>query len=154
MLKRLIVILVIIFCIVFNSLNINIDNNKQEFINVTILGEVNKPGTYSLKLGSTLNDLLNLSIINENADIRTFNKDKILSNNEKIYIPKSNKEIISINNASYQELLQLPGIGEVIANRIIEYRNRYGSFLYLDELLYISGIGDKIYEQIKKHICL
>ena len=154
MLKRIIVILVIIFCIVFNSLNINIDNNKQEFINVTILGEVKKPGTYSIKLGSTLNDLFNLSIINENADIRTFNKDKILSNNERIYIPKSNKEIISINNASYQELLMLPGIGEVIANRIIEYRNRYGSFLYLDELLYISGIGEKKYEQIKKHICL
>jgi len=154
MLKRLIVILVIVFCIVFNSLNINIDNNKQEFINVTILGEVNKPGTYSLKLGSTLNDLFNLSIINENADIRTFNKDKILSNNERIHIPKSNKETISINNASYQELLQLPGIGEVIANRIIEYRNRYGSFLFLDELLYISGIGEKKYEQIKKHICL
>jgi competence protein ComEA len=59
---------------------------------------------------------------------------------------------IDINNASYQELLSLPGIGESIAHRIIRYREKYGSFKDKQELLKIKGIGKKRLSQIESLI--
>jgi competence protein ComEA len=68
-------------------------------------------------------------------------------------LKKTEKEKkIDINNASYQELLSLPGIGESIAHRIIRYREKYGSFKDKQELLKIKGIGKKRLSQIESLI--
>jgi len=61
-------------------------------------------------------------------------------------------EKVDINNASYQELLSLPGIGESIAQRIIRYREKYGGFKNKRELLKIKGIGKKRLSQIESLI--
>lgn len=154
MYRRLLIFVVLSVYILFNTIQIGIDNNKQQFINVDIDGEVLNPGTYRLPLGSTLDDLFELSDLKENAQKDVFNPNKHLSDKENIYVSDNSKSLISINHASYEELITLPGIGETIANRIIDYRNTYGSFLYLEELLYINGIGDKKYDKLKEYICL
>jgi competence protein ComEA len=59
---------------------------------------------------------------------------------------------LNINNASLKELQALPGIGEVTARRIIEYRSQCGSFADSEDLIKIKGIGDKKLEAIKKYI--
>ena len=54
--------------------------------------------------------------------------------------------------ATKQELQTLEDIGEIRAQRIIEYRETYGDFSSTRELLKVSGIGEKIYEKIKDKI--
>lgn len=59
------------------------------------------------------------------------------------------KKKVNINTANKDELDTLPGIGEVTAEKIIEYRNKNGKFASKEEIKEVSGIGDSKYEQIK-----
>ena len=59
---------------------------------------------------------------------------------------------IDINNATIVQLDMLPGIGEVIAQRIIDYREENGPFTKIEDIKNVSGIGDKKFEQIKEYI--
>lgn len=60
--------------------------------------------------------------------------------------------VININTASAEELTVLNGIGEKIAGRIVDYRNENGKFSSIDEIMNVSGIGEKKFEKIKEHI--
>ena len=59
---------------------------------------------------------------------------------------------ININLASQTELTDLPGIGSVLASRIIDYRRQHGDFLRIEDLRNVSGIGEKRYEAIQDKI--
>ncbi|PKM72526.1 MAG: hypothetical protein CVU91_09055 [Firmicutes bacterium HGW-Firmicutes-16] len=60
--------------------------------------------------------------------------------------------IVNINTATAQELSALPEIGEKIAERIIAYREKYGPFKSTDEIMSVSGIGARTFEEIKNLI--
>ena len=59
---------------------------------------------------------------------------------------------ININTATADEFLSLPGIGEVLAARIIDYREQNGVVDSIAEIKEVSGIGDATFEAIKDMI--
>ncbi len=61
---------------------------------------------------------------------------------------------VSLNTATLDELMTLPGIGEAKAQAIIEYREEVGAFQNIEELKEVSGIGDAIFDQIKENITI
>ena len=61
---------------------------------------------------------------------------------------------ISINNATIEELILLPGVGEKTAESIISFREQNGGFNNIDDLVKVSGIGSKKLEKIKSYIII
>ena len=59
---------------------------------------------------------------------------------------------VNLNTASAQELMALPGIGEVLAGRIVAHREENGPFLRADQIMAVSGIGPGTYEKLRGHV--
>ena len=55
---------------------------------------------------------------------------------------------LNLNRASYRELIRLPGIGDTLAKRIIEHRQRYGCFRCVEDLVHSIGLHQRRFEQI------
>ena len=147
----------------YASLNASMSNETKDesnqfatSISVFITGQVNKPGTYTILSGEYLFDVINLAGgVTDLADEKCFNYYLLLEEDVNIYIPiKSEEEKISINSLSLEELTKISGIGKVIGNRIIEYHQLYGEFMYLEELMKVEGIGESLFNKIHDHICL
>lgn len=61
---------------------------------------------------------------------------------------------LELNSASYEQLLFIPQVGNVTAQRIIQYREHLGGYERLSQLLEIKGIGDKTYQHITAYLYL
>ena len=59
---------------------------------------------------------------------------------------------IDINSATIDQLQLLPGIGEALAQRIIDYRTEHGEFAAIEELMNVSGIGEKKFTALRDYI--
>lgn len=59
---------------------------------------------------------------------------------------------IDINEADAEKLTELPGIGKAIAERIVDYREEYGKFENIEEIMEVDGIGEGKFEKIKELI--
>lgn len=125
-------------------------------IRVEVKGEVENPGVFTLPAYSNLSDLLEMTVLSENADISKLNGLTVLKNNDVIIIPDKVQENtrISINSAGVEELDRIPGIGPVTAQNIIDYRDTCGFFQSVDELVKVRGIGEKTLEKIREYISL
>ena len=66
--------------------------------------------------------------------------------------PKGGDGRININLATQSELMDLPGIGNVLASRIVDYRRQHGDFSRIEDIRNVSGIGEKRYEAIQDKI--
>ena len=62
------------------------------------------------------------------------------------------KGVVKINTAGKDDFARLPGIGQGLEQRIVDYRDRNGNFFIKEDLKKVSGIGEKKYEAIKDHI--
>ena len=146
-------------------------------IAVYISGEVKNPGVYYIDEESRVVDLIDVcGGFTQEADISDLNLAEKLSDAEKIDVPKiilesdqsineenmeesiiSNEEdntgLININTASKEELKELKGVGDTLANNIIEYRS-HTKFESIEDILNVSGIGDAKFEAIREYICV
>ncbi len=59
---------------------------------------------------------------------------------------------ININTASVEQLVELPGVGEATASKIVAFREQNGGFKTIDDLLNVKGIGERKYEKMKSLI--
>lgn len=138
---------------------------------VHVAGAVRNPGIYTLPENARVEDAIQKAGIAENADANALNRAATLTDGQKIMVPfiESSHTInqqenninnlaipgnINLNQATMVQLMELPGIGEVKANAIIQYRQKHGGFQTVDELLQVNGIGDAIYEQISNLVCV
>ncbi len=149
-----------------------------------ICGYVKNPGVYELESDARIEQLLKAcGGASEKACLEAVNLAKKLNDGEMVYIPSieevakngsffdyinvftldnisggdsgdSQSKIININTASAGELESLPGIGETIAQDIIEYREKYGLFKSKEELKNVKGIGDIKFEKVKELISI
>ncbi|MGI5901560.1 MAG: helix-hairpin-helix domain-containing protein [Desulfitobacteriia bacterium] len=144
---------------------------------VYVTGAVQKPGLYRLPLDSRLDDVLKEARLKAEADRDNLNPAQKLKDGQKIVIPyretdlesdtgsnlsgtpaKKNSEgstsRVNINKAGLEELSSLPGIGPVLAQRIIDYREENGFFTSVEDIQNVSGIGPKKYEMLVEKITI
>ncbi len=167
--------------VTFTSKNISvtptIDVQSDNEVVIDISGEVMIPGVYRLLGEVRVNDaLIKAGGLKANADrdwvAKNLNLAQILVDGQKIYIPNqvesknlkvesdgilgvsTNTKIVRINSATVEQLDTLSGIGPSIAKKIIDYRTQNGGFKNIEELKLVSGIGDKLFEEIKDDIAL
>ncbi len=146
---------------------------------IHITGAVKRPGVYQLKSTDRVIDAVKIAGgATDEANLDAVNLAALLRDGQKIIIPykflknpdEENNEIIyksiegmyssstsgkiNINTANASILQTLPGIGPVLSERIIEYRNQNGLFGIIDDIKDVSGIGEKKFEGIKDLICV
>ena len=140
----------------------------QSTILIHVAGKVKTPGVYPLLQGSRVADAIKAAGgALKGVDTSEINLARVLVDGEQIYVgyvsklsatnPKSTKKftgIININRATKSEFDSLAGIGPVIAGRIVTYRNQNGSFMAIEDLLKVSGVGPKTLEKIRSRLTL
>lgn len=133
---------------------------------VDVAGAVNTPGVYRLSGKSRVIDAIKAAGDSApGADLSTINLARVLNDGEQIFVDStvvnsagrvvSKKRAagpVNINRATAKQLDSLDGIGPVIAARIVEYRKVNGSFLSIDDLQKVSGIGAAKFAQIKSKV--
>lgn len=156
------------------------DQTSEIFIHVS--GAVEKPGLYQLSAGARVNDALVVAGgLSAEADRQWFEKTvnlaQKLSDGVKLHIPfkgepssasfsqetgmvageqtlfsQDTQGKVNINKASVSQLDSLSGIGPAYAQRIIDYRNNNSPFNSIEDIMKVSGIGQKTFEKIKDQI--
>ena len=149
---------------------------------IHITGAVKSPGVYQLKSTDRIVDAVKIAGgETEEANLDLINLAALLKDGQKIIVPYktynetgeetntntynnvesvyssstvSTSAKININTANANMLQALTGIGPVLSERIIKYRNQNGFFGVIDDIKDVSGIGEKKYEGIKDLICV
>ncbi|MEO7147240.1 MAG: helix-hairpin-helix domain-containing protein [Terrimesophilobacter sp.] len=129
---------------------------------VHILGEVNTPGLYQFREGDRAIDAVAAAGgFTENADRRQLNLARFLSDGEQIFVPAEGETPasgapsgatggkVNLNTADAAALEGLPRVGPAMAQRIIAWRDSNGRFASVEDLLSVTGIGDKTFAQLK-----
>lgn len=127
----------------------------NEEITIEVSGHLTNSGIYTLNNLATFADLLPMLELHADSDVSHYALNKRLVNNDLIIVNKiSEQPKISINTADVDQLITLKGIGIKIAQRIIDYRDEFGAFKELEDLMYVKGIGEKVFSNIKDFITL
>jgi competence protein ComEA len=156
---------------VFNE-NAVVESKDVKDMTVYINGEVKKPGVYKLETDSRTEELIKIAGgFTEDADKDKLNLAKKLRDEDYIYVDKKsevkNNQLIpqgnigsgigqngkiNINTASKEELKTIPGVGDVTAQKILDYRDKNGRFSSIEDLKKLGGIGDKTLDKMKDKI--
>ena len=134
-------------CTPARSIEISLPLDKELTDRIYIGGAVNNPGFYPLIGDDSLEALIQAAGgMSGSANISCL----------RLYVPSIGEEEgpqkVDINRADVRLLETLPGIGEVLAGRIIDYRQQNGLFLNTTELMKVAGIGAVTYEKIESLI--
>ena len=136
---------------------------------VHVDGAVAVPGVYELSDGDRVKDAVEAAGgLAEGADTSGMNLAARVADGDKVYVPLEGEEapdadaggsgtrepLVNINTATEEELDELPGVGESTARAIVEDRERNGPFALPEDLMRVSGIGEKKFERLEAMICV
>lgn len=134
-------------------------------ITIHIAGEVEQPGVYEVPAHWTTLDLISHLKLHPNANLDKLKLARPLKPNSRILIPKRipkrslkrksrkvRKGKVNMNTASAIELASLPGVGPIMAKRIINFRQASGPFNSINALLGVKGIGPKTLKKMTPQI--
>lgn len=143
---------------------------ETQVIFVDIGGAVKSPGVYQVSKDTRLFEVIEMAGgLSDEADADHVNRASFVEDGQKIIIPVKGSEgtadmttasvgadgadngLININTASADELKTLSGVGDVTAEKIIEYRSSK-AFKSIEDIMSVDGIGSKTYEKIKDRI--
>jgi competence protein ComEA len=144
---------------------------------VYVSGRVRHPGVLSLPSGSRVHDALKAAGgALPRSDLMSINLAQPLADGEQILVARTGTAssvsagsagpssggagpgsgaigaVVDINAGDLTALDALPGVGPVLAQRILDWRTAHGRFTSVDELDEISGIGDKLMAEIRPHV--
>ena len=141
---------------------------------VDVSGAVAQPGVYQLPVGSRVEDaIVAAGGLLPEAFAESMNMAATLVDGSKVLVPIRSEQTtssgdgqtgtgsgsqanlpVNINTASLETLMTLPGIGEVKAQAIIDYRMEHGPFSAPEEIQNVHGIGPATYENLKDLITI
>lgn len=146
---------------------------------VDVDGAVASPGVYRLQDGARVSQAIDAAGgLTAEADVTGLNRASKVTDGQKIYVPTVGEQqatlaaggpeggaaatsgtgassgLVNINTASAAELQTLSGIGPSMAQSIIDERTQNGAFASVDDLMRVSGIGEKKFAKIKDCICV
>ncbi len=135
--------------------------STQDQLVVSAIGQVHRPGLVTVAGGARVADAITAAggALPE-ADLSTVNLARLVVDGEQIAVgmpgsslpgdtdPSSSGGLVDLNTATLAELETLPGIGPVLAQRILDFRESNGGFTAVEQLREVSGIGPTVYEDI------
>lgn len=158
----------------------NARESSNDLIYIHICGAVKNPGVYEVMDGSRLFEAIELAGgLSKNAAEDYVNLAQVITDGTKYDIPTTDevtkedylnqvevkqanegtkskgsdsKLQVNINTADIDGLCQIPGIGETKAKNIIAYREEHGKFQVVDDIMNVTGIGEKTFEKIKHYL--
>ncbi|MGN1271553.1 MAG: helix-hairpin-helix domain-containing protein [Lactobacillus sp.] len=159
-------------------------SSESKTVTCDISGAVKHEGVYTLKNGARLQELIEAAGgTTSRAQLKAINRAVLLKDQDKIHIPykgekvenaatvgagsqsnatsgessssqQENGEKVNLNTASAADLQKLNGIGEKKAEQIIAYREQKGSFKKIEDLMQVSGIGEKTFASLKDQLAV
>ncbi len=148
--------------------------DRPAHVVVDVSGKVRSPGVQRLPSGARVADALRAAGgARPGVDLTGLNRARVLVDGEQIVVgvdpapgvsaanggppgtspggtaAASGTAPVSLNNASVDQLDALPGVGPVLAQRIVDYRTQHGGFRSVDELREVNGIGDRRFADLR-----
>lgn len=138
---------------------------------VDVAGKVRRPGLYRLPAGSRVDDALRAAGgVRKGTDATGVNRARLLNDGEQLLVgvvpaPGATaadassagtgagpETPVSLNTATAEQLQTLPGVGPVLAQHILEYRQRHGGFSDVDQLREVNGIGERRFADLAPRV--
>ena len=150
---------------------------------VHVVGQVRTPGVYRMPAGSRVGDAVTAAGgATRSADLTAVNLARVIVDGEQVVVPKPGESAgapvagggaggagsggaqagaagaaggkVALNSADLSALDTLPGVGPVLAQRILDWRTEHGRFTSVEELGEVSGIGEKLLAQLTPKVTL
>lgn len=146
-------------------------NLETGLVYVHVCGAVKNPGVYALCNGARVVDaVMAAGGFRKKADEAALNQAELVTDGQRLYIPSEEEvlnagsqdgleasgskeeSLVNLNQATKEQLMTLPGIGDAKASMIIKYREEHGSFTAIEDIMNIEGIKEGVFSKIKDYI--